>query len=194
MLALYVSPLPQSPRLIDLRHTDTPTGGCFSKDPSSACRGTTCVRAFRKQHFSRSVAEIRGPSGTTGYGAFAKPGSSIAKGDYLREYIGELHPLGTRNESLYRFDIPGVCTIDAEAAGNWCRFINSSCAPNARCFADFVGGWHVVLFEALRDIAAGEELTFNYGRTYFAGAGFECRCTEVKGPHLPSGGRGKPRK
>lgn len=188
MLALYVLS-----GVVRLQYTNVHTGGSFSKDPS--CGGITCLRAFRKQHFSRPCADIRGPSGVSGYGAFAKPGQSIPKGAYLGEYIGELCPLGTRNESLYRFDVPSVCTIDAQAAGNWCRFINSSCRPNVRCFADFVGGWHVVLFEALREIGPGEELTFQYGRRYFEDAGFECRCSALKGPHMPGGsGTGRSKK
>jgi len=135
------------------QHTDLHTGGSFSSEPS--CGGIKCVRAFHKLHLfpATKLIDLRGPSAQTGYGAFLAPSHSIAAKTYTGEYIGELHPLSIRDVSLYRFDIPGMCMIDASAASDWYRFINSSCAPNVKCWADFVGGYHVVLFQALREIA-----------------------------------------
>lgn len=132
-----------------------------------------------KATFAANSIEIR-DTGKYGYGAFTKPGVSIKKGEYLEEYLGELRPINRnaedRNSSLYRFEIPGVCVVDAERAGNWTRFINSSCRLNVKTFGDFVGKRHIILFQALKDIGAEEELCFNYGSSYFKRAGFGCGC------------------
>ena len=120
-----------------------------------------------------------------GYAAFTKPRVNITKGQYLDEYLGDIRPLDSELalKSLYCFTIPNLCVIDAERAGNWTRFINSSCRPNVSCEAAVIGKRHVVLFSALKDIGPEEELTFNYGPGYFKDAGFDCDCGVRKGPH-----------
>lgn len=168
------------------------TGGRFGDDP--AC-GNACYKAFRREHFPRGQAaiEIRGP-GPLGYAAFTRPGARFDKGRYIGEYTGELLPLDSHpadTAGLYRYEIPGVCAVDAEQAGNWTRFMNSSCTPNVKPWGDVVGKRHVIVFQALRDIGGGEELTFNYGRRYFEKAGFLCGCSAQKGAHMPGCGRMK---
>jgi SET domain-containing protein len=61
--------------------------------------------------------------------------------------------------------------IDASRSSDPMRFTNHSCAPNAR-LAIRDGR---IEFYALRAIAAGEELTVNYGPTHHEGR-LECRC------------------
>ncbi|KAI7621963.1 TMS membrane protein/tumor differentially expressed protein [Hortaea werneckii] len=151
------------------------------KSPKSAAGvcGPKCYAAFRTTNFlpSRSI-EIRGP-GEKGYGAFTAPGIRIPKDQWLDEYIGELLPLpnpdtaSTDTSSLYRLWIPGTAIIDAERAGNWTRFVNSSCSPNVRVWGESVGKRQVVLFQALREIGPQEELTFQYGAKYFVDAGLQ---------------------
>ncbi|RMY86583.1 hypothetical protein D0862_10885 [Hortaea werneckii] len=122
------------------------------------------------------------------------PGIRIPKDQWLDEYIGELLPLpnpdtaSTDTSSLYRLWIPGTAIIDAERAGNWTRFVNSSCSPNVRVWGESVGKRQVVLFQALREIGPQEELTFQYGAKYFVDAGLVCRCGVVGDGHLPGGG------
>ena len=66
--------------------------------------------------------------------------------------------------------------------------MNSSCKPNIKVWGETLGKRHVVLFQALRDIKEGEELTFQYGNAYFERAGIECRCGANDGePHIPGG-------
>ena len=52
--------------------------------------------------------------------------------------------------------------IDAGPRGNWARFINHSCDPNCATEPWIVNGDKRIGIFALRDIAKGEELTFNY--------------------------------
>ena len=145
-----------------------------------------CYRDFKKQFIGNQI-EIKGP-GRLGYAIYTKPGVTITKGQYLDEYIGDLRPLDSEDalESLYCFTIPYRCVVDAKRAGNWTRFINSSCRPNVTPWACYVGGRHVIVFQALKDISPEEEITFNYGKSYFKNAGFDCSCDAQKEPHKPS--------
>jgi SET domain-containing protein len=97
-----------------------------------------------------------------GIGAFA--GVDLPCGTRVTEYVGEKI---TRAESLHRceqnnpfiFRLDDTWDIDGSCDSNPARFLNHSCAPN--CEAQFGEGrvWIV----AVRDIRAGEEITFNYG-------------------------------
>ena len=64
--------------------------------------------------------------------------------------------------------------LDASRTGSPFRYVNHSCSPNA--FMRLFKG-HVE-FYALRPIAAGEELTCNYGETHHEGT-LPCRCGSV---------------
>lgn len=57
--------------------------------------------------------------------------------------------------------------VDANVGGNAARWINHSCEPNCRALIEEHAGSDrrrdKVLIESLRPIAAGEELTYDYG-------------------------------
>ena len=97
-----------------------------------------------------------------GTGGYAR--RTIAAGTPVIEYVGEKI---TQTEALARCEANNeyILALDEEFAldGNvpWnpARFLNHSCAPN--CEAELEAGRIVIV--ALRDLAAGEELTFNYG-------------------------------
>jgi SET domain-containing protein len=97
-----------------------------------------------------------------GTGGFAR--CDIPHGTRIIEYVGERI---TKDESekrcvadnAYIFTLTDEHDLDGNIPENPARFINHSCAPN--CEAEDDGGriWIVTL----RDIRAGEELSFNYG-------------------------------
>jgi SET domain-containing protein len=106
-------------------------------------------------------------SGVHGKGVFAV--QDLAEGETLIEYVGEIiswkealrrHPHDPKdpNHTFY-FHIDDKHVIDAKVGGNSSRWINHSCDPN--CEADEEGGR--VFIKALRNIAAGEELNYDYG-------------------------------
>jgi SET domain-containing protein len=108
-------------------------------------------------------------SGVHGKGVFALRG--IAEGETLIEYVGEIitwdeaqerhpHDPSQPNHTFY-FHIDDDRVIDAARGGNSSRWINHACEPN--CETDERGGR--VFIRALRDIAAGEEITYDYGLT-----------------------------
>lgn len=141
------------------------------------CDGAKCYNHFARENFPGDFVDIRGP-GPLGYAAYTKPGVSLKKGQWLGEYLGDLRPFDDFNlESMYCFHIPNKCVLDAEKAGNWTRFINSSCRPNVQAVPEFVGKRSVLFFRAKKDIGPEEELMLNYGKAYFKKAGFPCACS-----------------
>ena len=125
-------------------------------------------------------------SGVHGKGVFAQ--RALAAGERLAEYTGEViawdealrrHPHDPANpHHTFFFHIDGDCVIDAKVGGNSTRWINHSCVPN--CEATQEG--QRVFIGALRDIAAGEELFYDYGLvleeplTAEAKADYPCWC------------------
>ena len=102
-----------------------------------------------------------------GNGVFAV--DDLAEGETLIEYKGEViswkealrrhpHDPAQPNHTFY-FHIDDGRVIDGNVNGNAARWINHSCEPN--CEADEVDGR--VYIKALRNIAAGEELNYDYG-------------------------------
>lgn len=68
--------------------------------------------------------------------------------------------------------------IDARFKGNAARFINHSCDPNAELQRWQVKGYTRIGIFALRDIAAGEEITYDY--QFFTAEETACRCGTAK--------------
>lgn len=106
-------------------------------------------------------------SGVHGKGVFAI--QDIGEGETIIEYVGSVitwkeaqkrhpHDPTDPNHTFY-FHIDEKHVIDALVGGNSSRWINHACDPN--CEADEVGGR--VFIKALRDIAPGEELNYDYG-------------------------------
>jgi SET domain-containing protein len=100
-----------------------------------------------------------------GQGCFAaipfKRGRKIA--EYAGERINDLEAQKrARKRRILRFcDIDGRFSIDGSRGGNGTHYINHCCEPNA--YMRTLYGH--VLFFALRDIRAGEEITIDYEQT-----------------------------
>ena len=115
------------------------------------------------------------PSPIQGLGAFAA--APICAGKLMLEYVGEKI---SKTESVRRceagntfiFELDDEWDIDGGVGWNPARFLNHSCAPN--CEAENIEGqiWIV----ARREIASGEELTFNYGYDWEDHREHPCHC------------------
>jgi len=118
-----------------------------------------------------------------GLGLFARV--AIAKKALVLEYTGKKIPTKTADElnTRYLFEIDDEWTIDGAARTNTARYINHSCDPN--CEAEIDDG-RIFLY-ALRNIAPGEELTFDYGDDYFAEfiRPVGCRCAKCAAQSNP---------
>ena len=102
------------------------------------------------------------PSAIHGLGGFAR--SDILAGTRIIEYVGQKI---TKKESLercqqnneYIFALDDEHDLDGNVSWNPARFLNHSCQPNCEALPQEGCIWIV----SLRQIAAGEELMFNYG-------------------------------
>ncbi|RMH91014.1 SET domain-containing protein [Lysobacter pythonis] len=116
----------------------------------------------------------RRQSNIHGNGVFATV--AIAKGERIVRYKGLLRThedvdaeYGAIDENghTFLFTLNDDYVIDANVDGNIARWINHSCAPNCEAVLheNGKGKRHKdkVFIEAVRDIAAGEELSYNYG-------------------------------
>jgi uncharacterized protein len=123
------------------------------------------------QRFEVTVA----PSAIDGHGVFAaQPIPALRKiGEIRGEAISveEARIRATRHERIMIVELSARRAIDFTKSSDPMRFTNHSCQPNARLCID--NGR--VEFYALRVIAAGEELTVDYGETHHAGK-LPCRC------------------
>ena len=100
---------------------------------------------------------------TIGLGLFTLKG--IPAGRRVIEYTG---PVVTaeevaRRRGRYFFEIDERYAIDGSPRANTARYINHSCRPNAEAF---VTGRRVWIWSK-QAIGAGEELTLDYGQSYF---------------------------
>jgi len=109
-----------------------------------------------------------------GNGVFAT--EAIAKGERVVRYKGtlrthdevdELYADQDEDGHTFLFTLNDEYVIDANEDGNVARWINHSCTPNCEAVQEenTKGKRHKdkVFIEAIRDIAPGEELSYNYG-------------------------------
>jgi uncharacterized protein len=116
-----------------------------------------------------------GPSRIAGQGLFAA--QHIHKGTRIIQYIGE--KISSRERALrlaagnaYIFHLTYRHAIDGQTPENTARYINHSCDPNCEVEKTSDTIWII----ALREITAGEELTYNYGYDARDYQGNPCNC------------------
>ena len=110
-----------------------------------------------------------------GSGLFAA--KFIPAGTQIIEYVGEKI---TKQQALeeciqgnhFVFTLDDQFDLNGNVEWNLARLINHSCAPN--CESELIGGR--VWITALRNIAPGEELTYNYGYDLDEYRDHPCRC------------------
>jgi hypothetical protein len=130
-----------------------------AKTPVSPSRRKTPAASGKRIQVRRS--------GVHGKGVFAL--QDIAEGETLIEYVGQViswdeaqdrhpHDPNDPNHTFY-FHVNEDRVIDALYGGNSSRWINHSCAPN--CEADEDNDR--IFIKAIRNIAAGDELNYDYG-------------------------------
>jgi uncharacterized protein len=116
-----------------------------------------------------------GPSRIAGQGLFAE--QDIRQGTKILRYIGEKI---TQEESdrrlaagnVYIFGLDERYALDGSTRKNTARYINHSCDPN--CHTEQFG--NTIWFVAIKNVRAGEELTYNYGYDDEDYANNPCHC------------------
>jgi SET domain-containing protein len=102
----------------------------------------------------------------TGLGLFAA--QPIPARKLVVEYSGrriptrEAREIDRRRGNKYLFEIDARWTIDGAARSNMARYVNHSCDPNTE--AESSRGR--LMYRAIRPIAAGEEITVDYGEEH----------------------------
>lgn len=123
----------------------------------------------------------------TGLGLFAV--QPIAKGKRIIEYTGPLIPNEEvdKRRGKYFFGVNTKWTIDGSPRSNVARYINHSCKPNAEAL---ISGQRVWIWSR-KNIKAGEEIAYDYGKEYFDDIikPMGCRCekcgSKPKKPKTP---------
>jgi hypothetical protein len=110
-----------------------------------------------------------------GCGLFAS--EAIAAGARVRQYIGERIDKAESSRRCeagnhFIFSLDDDTDIDGNITQNLARFANHSCSPNCEAVIEGPEIWIV----ALRDIAPGEEITYNYGYDLDEYREYPCRC------------------
>ncbi len=107
----------------------------------------------------------------------------IKKGQFIVRYSGRKIRTETADEigTKYLFELNTRWTIDGSNRRNIARYINHACRPNAETY--FVK--HLIKVRAIKNIKAGDEITYHYGRNYFVAfikdKGCKCgHCTQKK--------------
>lgn len=122
-----------------------------------------------KLNVKRSVA---------GLGLFAD--HDIKKGACIIEYVGRVIKGDEEytSNSKYLFEVHSRKTLDGRARENTARYINHSCKPNA----EIEVRKSRVFVMARRNIKAGEELHYDYGKEYWNEhiKDMGCRCEKCK--------------
>lgn len=157
-------------------------------DPKTCPCGSSCTN--RPFHMRKSPKLAPFLTEHCGWGVITK--EPIDKGSFVIEYVGEIidekecenrlweaKARGERN--FYLMEINSSTTIDARHKSNIARLINSSCKPNCETqkWHDAATGEVRVGIFALRDVQAGEQLTYDYQFEHYGetnATSFLCRC------------------
>lgn len=175
--------LPSALVRVDSNETTAPIGPLISH--SSRLPSLTADRKTAAAVAPSTSWVIHRRSSIHGRGVFAR--RVIPDGTRVLEYTGEriTKPEAVRREaqrlerqrrghdaSVYVFVLNRRHDLDGRGGRSVARFINHSCVPN--CRTEVIRGriWIV----ARRDIAAGDELTYDYGFRFHEWRQHPCRC------------------
>src|ERR1700761_4593473 len=100
-----------------------------------------------------------------GLGLFAT--GPVKKGEIVAEYWGPIvtEEVMARSNGKYFFALENDVAIDGKGRGNMARYINHSCSPNCEPEEDVKQ--QRVFIHARRNIKAGEEFGYDYGKEYW---------------------------
>ena len=152
------------------------------EDPEDVLRTRRIIEYNKERYYKLSTAYIINPfeklgvrrSHIHGWGLFSR--IAFTKDEMIVEYIGEKIRQAVADQrekrydeedvgSCYLFRLDKINIIDATRTGGMARFMNHSCEPNAYARViptDHTGMEKHIIIMAQRDIAEGEEITYDY--------------------------------
>jgi SET domain-containing protein len=133
-----------------------------------------------------SIEHFRVGRSQTGLGLFAT--ATIEKGTFIIEYLGPRisnEEVRHRGGARYLFEVNSRWTIDGSPRWNIARYINHSCRPNAAA----IESRGRIRIMARKRIKPGDEITYNYGKSYFDAfiRPIGCRCPACRPDVRPDG-------
>ncbi|MQL74569.1 hypothetical protein Taro_006931 [Colocasia esculenta] len=173
--------------------------GCLVYECNSLC---SCDKSCQNRVLQKGVQVKLEVFRTEKKGWAVRAAEAISRGTFVCEYIGEVLNDAEANQRGERYDNEGCSylydidahidadgcliegkvpyVIDATKHGNVSRFINHSCSPNLVNYQVLVESMdcqlaHIGLY-ADQDIAAGEELAYDYRYNLLPGTGCPCHC------------------
>jgi hypothetical protein len=103
----------------------------------------------------------------TGLGLFAT--QPIKRGAKIVRYFGPMLDCNKKKddavENKYLFQISKRWTVDGSVRKNIARYINHACKPNAE--SDVSVRKRRIIIRAIKNIAPGDEINYDYGTDYF---------------------------
>ena len=107
------------------------------------------------------------------------------RGAFLAEYVGEVvdeptmeRRLGdassAQEQHFYMMELSNGLYVDSRTKGNFTRFVNHCCDPNAECQSWRVGAETRVAIFAVQTIEPGDEITYDY--KWFSKRRYACHC------------------
>jgi len=129
-----------------------------------------------KSKFTPGGYKLSVKRSSAGLGLFA--GEAIPKGKCIIEYVGRTVSKAEEytSKSKYLFEVNKHKTIDGKPSINKAGYINHCCAPN--CEPEIRGG-RIFIF-SMKNIKAGDELSYDYGKDYCLDHCMPCRCSAKK--------------
>lgn len=148
-------------------------------DPANRYNDDLFAKGCQNLGIQRGVPKvtIAGISQIAGHGLYA--GEFMPKNSYIDEYVGEIISCGEaerrgiiydHNFVSFLFNLNQDWVLDGHYLSNKTRYINHASQAenglNCKAVPLWVNGEHRIKFVALRDIDAGEELLFDYGKQF----------------------------
>ncbi|PRT52728.1 Histone-lysine N-methyltransferase, H3 lysine-36 specific [Wickerhamiella sorbophila] len=165
---------------------------CINRLTSIECIGDRCGCSGdcgnrRFQRHQHAQVDVFG-AGPKGFGVRAL--ADIKADGFIYEYTGEVVDQARFLRRKRQYEQQGITHfyfmmlqkdefIDATLKGSIARFCNHSCSPNAYIDKWVVGPKLRMGLFAKRDIAAGEEITFDYNVDRYGAAAQPCYCYEA---------------
>ena len=161
---------------------------CFRDDKTKETNCRLGLGCGNRQFSQRLFANCK-PQREKGRGWGLVPVDPVHQGDLVVEYVGEVIDEATKESRLaawsdehpndpnfYIMELQTGWFIDARNVANLSRFINHACDPNCRLTQINCKGKMRCGIFALRDIAAGEFLSYDYHFDTRHGDQFICCC------------------
>ena len=156
----------------DMCTDDSCANRAVKEECSKRCQcGDDCNnRRMQRREYADVYVFDAGPAGRG-----LKAGEALPAGSFIMEYVGEIITIEEMEARAIKYPQEGLkhryflildddegVIVDSQKKANWSRYINHSCDPNCHMEKWRVGSEDRMAVYTVKNVAAGEELTFDY--------------------------------